>query len=141
MSKLEELRKKHVTYDELFDGDGEFIIKDKLSWKIARRIRGLKTFHRNFITGIKSLWYWRKIIWNNRWYDYQYLLDIIEHQMKLMVDPKNKHFTESWHEQVEEIKLSIALLEELRNTHDFEMEQDCFDEFIGSLRGMQKWWD
>lgn len=34
------------------------------------------TFLRNFFTGISNLWYFRKVIWNFRWWDYQYNLEV-----------------------------------------------------------------
>jgi hypothetical protein len=93
------------------------------------------------IQGIKSLWCWRKVIWNNDWYDYGFLLDLIEHQLKLMTRDENKSYTVSWDKYKNEMKDSLALLEQYRNCDDWDVEQEWFDEFIGSLKTMRYWWD
>lgn len=40
--------------------------------------------------GIQNLWYWRKVIWNDRDWDYYFLSKMIVHKMKRM----DKHFLE-----------------------------------------------
>lgn len=96
---------------------------------------------RNIKNGIKSFWYWRKIIWNNRWWDYGYLLYLIEHQLRLMADNWDKSHYVGSEEEKAEIEESLRLLEELNNTTNWDMEQEWFEEFIDSLKVMRKWWD
>jgi len=51
-------------------------------------------------TGIKNLWIWFPIIWKDRWYDYDYIINII--RFKLLQTAKNwdkAHYCESEKEQ------------------------------------------
>ena len=86
---------------------------------------------RKFIYGIKQVIYWLPIIWKNRWWDYGYLLVLMEHQLDYMlahwvvdthymgakedketiqafrdnIHKLNKNETASWKEEVDLIKL------------------------------------
>jgi hypothetical protein len=41
-----------------------------------------KYLHLNFKRGIKNLWYWLPIIWEDRNFDHQYIFDILSHKLK-----------------------------------------------------------
>ena len=36
----------------------------------------------NIKNGIKNLWTYRKVIWNDRWYDYSYIFKLLEFKLK-----------------------------------------------------------
>jgi len=91
--------------------------------------------------GFSSLVYWLPVIWKNNWWDYGYLLGLIEHQLKLMSRDSNKSYSVEWDECREEMKYSLLLLDKFNNEEDWNMEQEWFDEFIDSLKVMRKWWD
>jgi len=44
----------------------------------------IKNAPRDIKRGVKSLWYWLPLMWKNNWWDFEYMLDIMEHQIKLM---------------------------------------------------------
>lgn len=119
----------------------------EFKYKVYRAFREITSPFRNFKTGVKSLIYWFPVIWKNRWYDYEFLLDLIEHQLKLMSNDKNKSYTEGWDECVEEMKLSLRLLDHFNNQSwedmslEYDNEQMWIEEFIDSLKVMRKWWD
>jgi hypothetical protein len=46
---------------------------------------------RNIIEGIKNFWRFRKVIWNYRWYDHTYFLDI---QSEVLKDMSNRHLVD-----------------------------------------------
>lgn len=58
---------------------------------IKDKIEGIKIWYNhlfifdvyyNIKNGIKNFWKYRNIIWNDRWYDYQYIFSIIEFKLK-----------------------------------------------------------
>jgi hypothetical protein len=105
------------------------------------RLRKLKDTPRNIKRGIRSLIYWLPVIWENNWWDYDYMLDLIEHQLKLMSDDKHKSYTMGWGDCKKEMDDSLKLLHAYRNEDDFEIEGELFEEFINSLKVMRAWWD
>ena len=46
---------------------------------------------RRIIDGINNFWYYRKLIWNDRWWDHAFLTDMIEAKLQNMID----HWDES----------------------------------------------
>lgn len=45
---------------------------------------------KSFFTGIYNLWYFRKVIWNFRWWDYQFNLDLFEKSWEYTKDGISK---------------------------------------------------
>ncbi len=67
---------------------------------------------RRFNDSIKQLFYWLPIIWKNRWWDYGFLLVLMEHQLNYML----KHWcVDTIHVGDEKIKSEI--LEMRDNIH------------------------
>jgi hypothetical protein len=55
---------------------------------------------REFIRGLRSLWYWLPVIWKDRSWDYVYLLIVMKHKIEQMADS-----TPDWlHVNAEEIQ-------------------------------------
>jgi len=81
----------------------------------------IKQPYRTFETGIKNLWLWKRIIWNDRWWDYSFLDTIILFKLKDM----SKHWVKDTHYINDEcdkkiIDKLISLLEEIQ-----ELEDEC----------------
>ena len=63
-------------------------MKNKLNclknlWRLSLKIfRNIKYFFINIKTGIKNYWIWKKVIWNDRNYDWVYIFDILKHKME-----------------------------------------------------------
>jgi hypothetical protein len=51
--------------------------KIRLWWKFEGRY-----YHRDFVQGIKKLWYWFPIIWKDRDWDQHYIYEVIKHKLK-----------------------------------------------------------
>jgi hypothetical protein len=51
--------------------------KIKLWWKFEGRY-----YYRDFIQGIKKLWYWFPVIWKDRDWDQHYIFEVIKHKLK-----------------------------------------------------------
>jgi len=88
----------------------------KISYKIASKIETIRVFFRyDIIYGINNLRMWFKIIWNDRDYDYMFLMILIKFKLKRMV----KLFKDSGdtyvgqEKDVEKINLCINLIERI----------------------------
>ena len=73
-----------------------------------------------FITGIKNLWLWKKVIWNDRWWDYIYLLKLIKFKLELMEKHfKNDSFGVDACKLTDKMRICILLLDRLiHNEYD-----------------------
>ena len=63
--------------------------KVKLWWKFEGRY-----YHKDFIQGVKNLWYWLPVIWKDRNYDTHYIYEVIKHKLKAQaqyIDDKDRH--------------------------------------------------
>ena len=104
---------------------------------------------RKFRKGISNLWKWRKIIWEDRWWDYYYLLEILRFKLKDMEEHwgRDTHYVEDYKEK-DILKELIADLEWMLN-EDNEFEDGYEEEykkrsksFFGRLdRWHRKFWD
>lgn len=106
------------------------------------RIRKIKDAPRNIKRGVKSLIYWLPIIWKSNWWDFGYLMDLMEHQLKLMRDNWDDACYVNSEKEKQQIVETLKLLEAFNDCDfDFESEQLWFEEFINSLKVMRRWWD
>ena len=44
----------------------------------------------NIKNGIKNFWTYRKVIWNDRWYDYSYIFKLLEFKLKDAIENWDK---------------------------------------------------
>jgi hypothetical protein len=74
-------RPKHSVFDKI-----------KLWWKFHGR-----HYHKDFVRGIKKLWYWFPIIWKDRDWDQHYIYEILKHKLKSQANyiSKNDRHTRS----------------------------------------------
>ncbi len=62
--------------------------------------------------GFKNLWKYKKIIWNDRWYDYEYIVDLLEFKLKDTKDNwKNSY---SCIDKAPELQELLDILQEIR---------------------------
>lgn len=74
----------------------------------------IKIFIRNIIIGIKNLYYWFPIIWNDRNWDQYYLYVILKHKLKKMEKYQRVHGITSNNEKTaKKIKLCVNLLDRI----------------------------
>jgi hypothetical protein len=104
---------------------------------------------RNFRTGINNLIKYRKLIWNDRWWDYSFFMRMLEFKLK----DTEKHWGRDTHyvgdqDEKDTLKKLIEDLEWLNNndlefTKDYEAEyKKRSRSFFGRLdRNHRKFWD
>jgi hypothetical protein len=64
---------------DFFEDSPKLNIFDKIRlwWKFEGRY-----YYRDFVQGIKKLWYWFPIIWKDRDWDQHYIYEVIKHKLK-----------------------------------------------------------
>lgn len=85
----------------------------------------MKQFFKNIATGLYNFWFFRKVIWNFRWYDYSYNLDLFQRSIQytcLETETKGTH--KSLEESVHDMRRVIWLLEKVRSD-EFITEAEC----------------
>lgn len=100
----------------------------------------------NFRVGIMNLVRWRKIIYRDRWWDYGYLLDVIEFKLNEML----QHWGYDTHYENDKVDRDIlrSLLEDLRYVRELEEKNDLeaakkarINFFTRLGRHLDKFWD
>ena len=76
---------------------------------------------RYFIQGVKNLWYWKSVIWHDRWWDYSYFHTILKHKLKDLQNHwhKDTHYVYDWSETMGIHRL-VEILDEIE-----EIENSC----------------
>ena len=85
------------------------------------RVRG---FFRNLIQGTKNFWFYRKVIYSDRWWDYSFFLDILERKLQ--------NLDENWDRSIAYFKDDVHgeiknLLETIRELKHYENQTDNLD--------------
>jgi len=154
MTKKEQLITWYHTIDSFSDLEDYYIklmncIDNKLEdnyWTIIRlkdNILNILWYSPcNFITNIIK---YRKFLWEDRWYDYWFLLNAI--QIKLEQDAKNYRnngICTSTDEVAKEMENTVALIKRINNDNYDDFKQSKVDiknlfDYIGN--NILKWWD
>ena len=82
---------------------------------------------RDFIQGIKNFWYFRKVIWNFRWYDYGFTLDVFQRVFENLDENwENSHYLDSKeeHEKIKKIIQKFKRIKELEDECTIEADQE-----------------
>lgn len=93
----------------------------------------MKQFFDNIKTGIYNFWFFRKVIWNFRWWDYSFNLDILERSIESTVEgteTKGNHKDPS--EKIKDMRRVIYLLKKVRSD---EFIKEAEDEVGYELKG------
>lgn len=87
---------------------------------------------RNIKRGIKNLIKWTPVVWKDRDYDYQPLLEMMKFKLENMEDFfRNKGIAADAEERADEMKVCIDLLDRLINDVHFKEAYDAFHEKWG----------
>jgi hypothetical protein len=81
-----------------------------------------KYYHKDFIVGIKNLWKWAPVIWNDRDWDDYYIYEIIRNKIKFQADyieKKDRHLSAK---RDSEIMRLVARLIKLQQDEFYGME-------------------
>jgi len=89
---------------------------------------GIKLFklhcaYHDFVNGIKSLWFWKGVIWRNRAWDYAYLFIVMEHQLARMEPCIRNGYSVNAEKTANEIKLARFALQRLIKD-DYILQED-----------------
>lgn len=125
--EYDDLLEEAITEQEYKEQSRKISIKDKLE-DIEIWYNNLFIFDiiYNIKNGIKNFWNYRKVIWNDRWYDYQYIFFIIEFKLKDTIKNWDRahyvgaHFTKLRMQvllnRIEEYQTNLENLQELYYT-------------------------
>ncbi len=112
----------------------------------------------NIKHGIKNLWKYKSVIWNDRWYDYQYIFSFLEFKLKDTIKNwDNAHYVGSEFtkkrmqvllNRIEEYTVNLENLEELYYTKKIskteynKRKDDLINKTWKSLgRNITRFWD
>lgn len=112
----------------------------------------------NIKHGIKNLWKYKSVIWNDRWYDYQYIFSLLEFKLKDTIKNwNNAHYVGSEFtkkrmqvllNRIEEYTVNLENLEELYYTKKIskteynKRKDDLINKTWKSLgRNITRFWD
>lgn len=88
---------------------------------------------RNIKYGIKNLWKWKSVIWNDRDWDYFFLLEITRFKLEQMAELQYKFGMSVNADKIgDELKRTAGLIE-LLSKHHFHDNQFQLDEKYGSI--------
>jgi hypothetical protein len=104
----------------------EKLLDNRILWNIGFFFGGIKDFFIYGIPGLlKNLWYFRKVLWEHRWYDYHYTLRAL--QTSLIIMEKKLHngneIEISRDKKIEKIQRSIAILENILEYKHIDMAE------------------
>lgn len=124
IEEYDDLLEEAITEQEYKEQSRKTSIKDKLE-DIEIWYNNLFIFdiYYNIKNGVKNLWKYRKVIWDDRWYDYQYIFFILEFKLKNTIKNWDKahyvgsHFTKLRMQvllnRIEEYGTNLEVLQEL----------------------------
>lgn len=81
----------------------------------------------NIRNGVRNLWYWKKIIWKDRWYDYIFILSLLQHKLRQtehMTRHRGNHVNNI--DDADKMKVAVNLLDRL-------LEDDYFERATKSI--------
>jgi hypothetical protein len=93
--------------------------------------------------GVTNLWKWRKIIYNDRWWDHSFFMIILRFKLETMKDSwDDAHYVGAQKEK-EELEVLIALIDKIEdidldysNNTSYEDKMKCYDELYHRLFGI-----
>jgi len=92
---------------------------------------------KNTITGFSNLWKWRKIIWNDRWWDYSFFLKIVLFKLKDIEEHwgKDTHYVND----LDEKETLQKLIKDLEWMLDEEKENEIMDKVSDLTEGFKNY--
>lgn len=113
-------------------------LQDKVEMFLYKfNFENIRIFFRDIICGIKNLFYYFPVIWNDRYWDYEYLLVLLEHKLQQMREGliKNGIIEEKQLQKtVQQIDVIIQNLRDYPNA--FEIYEDLHQEDLRKIKNM-----
>lgn len=92
----------------------ETFIQKLESWWSYTKTYKIEIPYRDFIEGIKNIFKWRKIVWNDRDWDYRFIMNAIKFKIKntsKYIQKTQRHL--NWKEEVRYMNIAIKLIDKL----------------------------
>lgn len=90
-------------------------------------MKKINDLYYNVKHGVRNLWYWKKVIWEDRWYDYIFLLDMMRHKLKHTERMTREFGCHINHvRDADKMKIAINLLDRI-------MEDDYYERAVKTL--------
>lgn len=106
--------------------------------------RGWDFFRYDLIQGIKNFWFFRKVVWRYRWYDYSFTDAVVEQAYKGMSENWHKNHYVGGDKDEKELKIIVALFDRMKDTSTLTAEGDEEDKIrkeIYRLIARKRYWD
>lgn len=111
-----------------------------LWWKHDGRYMG-----KEFIRGIKSVWYWLPVIWKDRNWDHAFIFDILSHKLKAQAKYIGKYglHLNNW-KDARDMMMCVRLIEKVKDEYysmeymDYEKTKHWFED-IPDKPGYSSW--
>lgn len=160
------------SFDDMFEKtqyEEEYKQNKKLSfkYKVKDKIEDIQIWYShlfifdcyyNIKNGIKNLWKYRKVSWNDRWYDYQPIFNILEFKLKDTIKNWDKahyvgsHFTKLRMQinlnRIEEYQVNLENIQELYHLKKIDKKEyiRLKDELLNKTwkslgRNITRFWD
>jgi hypothetical protein len=74
-----------------------------------------KYYHRDFIRGIKKLWYWFPVVWKDRDWDDHYIFEVLKHKLKAQakyIGGNDRHTRAQ--QDARRMRLCVSLIEKIQ---------------------------
>ncbi len=140
LKDLEQAQEKYMCLKD--DED----LLDKISFEISYFFGDLRSNFYSFKTGFSNLWRYKKLIWNDRWYDYAFFMNLLEFKLKDMEEHwgKDTHYMNDQKEKALLLKLLKTLkdIEELEDHCTVESDKEIdkkYEEFGKLLFGITEY--
>ena len=92
-----------------------------------------KDIYRDVTQGIKNFWFYRKVIWNDRWWDHYFFLEMQEKKLENMsINWKHSHYVDFEAEQAT-IDRALELTRKLKEDNYLENAMGFMDVKYGEL--------
>lgn len=118
--------------------DHKSSLQDKVKMFLYKfSFENIRIFFRDIICGIKNLFYYFPVIWNDRYWDYEYLLVLLEYKLQQMREGliKNGIIEEKQLQKtVQQIDVIIQNLRDYPNA--FEIYEDLHQEDLQKIKSM-----
>lgn len=122
--------------------NGKYSYKPSFKHKIEMFLykfsfENVRIFFRDIICGVKNLFYYSPVIWNDRYWDYEYLLVLLEYKLQQM----RKGLIENGIIEEKQLQKTVQQIDKIiQNLHDypnaFEIYEDSHQEDLQKIKGM-----
>ena len=112
-------------------------------WEITWFFSNMQSNWYSFLEGLINLWTWKKIIWNDRWYDHTFLHTMLRKKLSLMAKGwEEAHYVGSEYE-LETLKKLVQILDDIEKLEEesytsYDMIDNKYQEFGILLFGINK---